>query len=72
MLLVRLHVDYIDLLKLKAYKLFEISDADLSWFLVYRSQLVSSLSGFTDTPLQLERNDSVNPFPNDKFYTIPN
>ena len=34
MLLVRLHIDYIDLLKLKAYKLFEItqiSDADLSW-----------------------------------------
>ena len=28
--LVRLHVDYIDLLKLKAYKLFEISNADLS------------------------------------------
>ena len=24
---------YIDLLKLKAYKLFEISDADLSWLL---------------------------------------
>ena len=35
MLLVRLHIDYIrvDLLKLKAYKLFEISDADLSWLL---------------------------------------
>ena len=31
--LVRLHIVYIDLLKLKAYKLFEISDADLSWFL---------------------------------------
>ena len=28
--LVRLHIDYIDLLKLKAYTLFEISDADLS------------------------------------------
>ena len=35
MLLVRLHIDYIhvDLLKLKAYKLFEISDVDLSWLL---------------------------------------
>ena len=33
MLLVRLHIDYTDLLKLKAYKLFEISDADLSWLL---------------------------------------
>ena len=29
MLLVRLHIDYIDLLKLKAYKLFEISDSFL-------------------------------------------
>ena len=42
MLLVRLHVDYIDLLKLKAYKIFEISDADLSWLLFYRSQLVDN------------------------------
>ena len=32
LLLVRLHV-YKDLLKLKAYKLFENSDADLSWLL---------------------------------------
>ena len=32
MLLVRLHV-YIDLLKLKAYKLFENIDAELSWLL---------------------------------------
>ena len=33
---------YIDLLhvKLKAYKLFENSDADLSWLLFQRSQLV--------------------------------
>ena len=32
---------YIDLLKLKAYKLFENSDADLSWiFFFIRSQLV--------------------------------
>ena len=31
---------YIDLLKLKAYKLFENSDADLSWLLFPRSQLV--------------------------------
>ena len=30
MLLVRLHIDFIDLLQLKAYKLFEISAADLS------------------------------------------
>ena len=33
---------YIDLLKLKAYKLFENSDADLSWLLFKRSQLVVS------------------------------
>ena len=33
MLLDCLHIDYIDLLKLKAYTLFEISDADLSWLL---------------------------------------
>ena len=33
---------YIDLLKLKAYKLFENSDADLSWLLFWRSQLVFS------------------------------
>ena len=32
MLLVRLHV-HINLLKLKAYKLFENGDADLSWLL---------------------------------------
>ena len=38
MLLVRLHIDYIDLLKLKAYKLFEISDADLSWLLFLKKQ----------------------------------
>ena len=31
MLLVRLHIDSIDLLKLKAYELFENSDAGLSW-----------------------------------------
>ena len=31
---------YIDLSKLKAYKLFESSDADLSWLLFERSQLV--------------------------------
>ena len=31
---------YIDLLKFKAYKLFENSDADLSWLLFQRSQLV--------------------------------
>ena len=40
-LLVRLHI-YIDLLKLKAYKLFENSDADLFWLLIQRSQLVLS------------------------------
>ena len=40
MLLVRLQIDYIELLKLKAYKPFEISDADLSWLPFYRSQLV--------------------------------
>ena len=33
MLLVCLHIDYLHLLKHKAYKLFEISDADLSWLL---------------------------------------
>ena len=37
---------YIDLLKLKAYKLFENSDADLSWFLFQRSQLVNVLQGW--------------------------
>ena len=42
MLFVRLHIDYIDLLKLKAYKPFEISDADLSWLLFQRSQLVQT------------------------------
>ena len=31
---------YIDLFKLKAYKLFENSDADLSWLFFSRSQLV--------------------------------
>ena len=34
---------YIDLLKLKAYELFENSDADLSWLLFQRSQLVLKL-----------------------------
>ena len=33
---------YIDLLKLKAYKLFENSDADLYWLLFERSQLVAT------------------------------
>ena len=33
---------YIDLLKLKAYKLFENSDADLSWLLLQRSQHVQN------------------------------
>ena len=33
MLLIRLQVGYIDPLKLKVYKLFENSDADLSWLL---------------------------------------
>ena len=35
MLLVRLHI-YIDILKLKAYKLFENSDNDLSWLLFFK------------------------------------
>ena len=39
MLLVRLHIGYIDLLKLKAYKLFEMSDADLSCLLFLKKQL---------------------------------
>ena len=34
---------YIDLLRLKAYKLFENIDADLSWLLFQRSQLVLGL-----------------------------
>ena len=34
---------YIDLLKLKAYKLFENSDADLSWLLFYRNNLLLSM-----------------------------
>ena len=33
---------YIDLLKLKAYKILENSDADLSWLLFEISQLVCS------------------------------
>ena len=34
---------YIDLLRLKAYKLFENIDADLSWLLFQRSQIVLGL-----------------------------
>ena len=34
---------YIDLLKLKGYKVFENSDADLSWFLFKRSHLVHNI-----------------------------
>ena len=41
MLLVRLQIDYIDLLTLKAYKLFEISDADLSWLLFFKEANLS-------------------------------
>ena len=40
---------YIDLLKLKAYKLFEISNADLSWLLFERSQLVTPVLNRTRT-----------------------
>ena len=38
MLLVRLHI-YIDLLKLKAYKLFENNGADLSWLLFLKKTI---------------------------------
>ena len=36
---------YIDLLKLKSYKVFENSHADLSWLLFERSQLVLLVLG---------------------------
>ena len=38
---------YIDLLKLKAYKVFESSDADLSW-LLFLKKPTDSPSGLTD------------------------
>ena len=40
---------YVDLLKLKAYKLFEISDADLSW-LLFLKKPTCLLYGLTICP----------------------
>ena len=37
---------YIDLLKLKAYKLFENSDADLSWPLFFKEANLFSISDY--------------------------
>ena len=47
---------YIDLLKLKAYKLFENSDADLFWLLFQRSQLVFKVIGKSRYILGRKRN----------------
>ena len=44
MLLVRYM--YLDLIKLKAHKLFEKSDADLSWLLFKEADLFSTMSKF--------------------------
>ena len=40
---------YIDLLKLKAYKLFENSDADLTWLLFSKKPTCVELSVFHDS-----------------------
>ena len=50
---------YIDLLKLKAYKLFENSAADLSWLLFSRSQLESGeFKRQTASEIAILRNNS--------------
>ena len=50
MLLVRLHVTRIHLLKLKAYKLFENRDADLSWLFFLKKPTCFKLPLITFLP----------------------
>ena len=57
MLLVRLHKDYIDLLNLKAYKLFEISDVTSPGFFFKEANLsrnTFSIEEYLDKLCRLE------------------